>query len=125
MARRMREKQPRRGSDRIAQFHGSTVLANGVAVTGLADATGSDRLFTLVVPAGASNLKFVTSGASGDADLYVKLGSAPTTTSCTCKSEGASSTETCTVYFPQAGTWHVMLNAYSTFSGVTLTGRHQ
>jgi PKD repeat protein len=104
---------------------GSTVLANGVAVTGLAGATGSDRLFTLVVPAGATNLKFVTSGASGDADLYVKLGSAPTTTSYTCKSEGATTAETCTIANPQAGTWHVLVHAYSVYSGLSLTGSFQ
>ena len=57
-----------------------TPITNGVAKTGIGGAAGSDQLFTLDVPAGATGLKFVTSGGTGDADLYVKFGSAPTTT---------------------------------------------
>ena len=53
------------------------VLTNGTPVTGLSGATGTELRYTLVVPAGASGLKFVTSGGTGDADLYAKFGSAP------------------------------------------------
>src|SRR6476659_1649925 len=56
---------------------GTTPLTNGVAKTGIAGATGSDQYFSLVVPAGATNLKFVTSGGTGDVDVYSKLGSNP------------------------------------------------
>ena len=59
----------------------ATPLTNGVAVTGVSGAAGSDKLYSLDVPAGATGLKFVTTGGTGDADLYVKFGSAPTTTS--------------------------------------------
>src|SRR5690606_34649272 len=54
---------------------GPGVLANGVPVTGLSGAAGSERFFTLQVPAGASNLVFQMAGGSGDADLYVRQGS--------------------------------------------------
>ncbi len=64
------------------------VLTNGVAVTGLAGALGSNTYFTMVVPAGATNLKFVTAGGTGDLDLYAKFGSQPTTTVRDCASEG-------------------------------------
>src|SRR5688500_2438761 len=40
----------------------SLVVENGVPVTGLAGATGSMATYTFSVPAGATNLKFVTSG---------------------------------------------------------------
>src|SRR5207248_2170290 len=54
------------------------VLSNGVGVT-IADATvNHQQNWTMVVPAGATNLVFAISGGTGDADLYVKFGSAPT-----------------------------------------------
>ena len=64
---------------------GGTVLGNGVPVTGLSAATGASLNYTMVVPAGASNLNFITSGGTGDMDLYVKSGSAPTDTVYDCR----------------------------------------
>ncbi|HEU4662928.1 MAG TPA: PKD domain-containing protein [Dokdonella sp.] len=103
---------------------GATVLQNGVPVTGLSAATGVDKLFTLAVPAGATNLRFVTSGGSGDADLYVKFGSAPTTSVNDCKSEGSTTAETCNIGTAQAGTYYVLVHAWASYSGVSLTGSY-
>lgn len=103
---------------------GGNVLANGVPATGLAGAAGSDQIWTLDVPAGANTLKFVTAGGSGDSDLYVKFGSAPTTTSFDCKSEGGSNAETCNIATAQAGRYYVLIHGYSAFSGVSLTGSY-
>lgn len=100
------------------------VLTNGVAVTGISGASGSDKLYTLDVPAGATGLKFVTSGGSGDADLYVKFGSAPTTSSYTCKSEGSTTAETCSIATAQTGKYYVLIHGYSTYSGTSLTGSY-
>nr|WP_225876161.1 M4 family metallopeptidase [Lysobacter terrestris] len=101
-----------------------TTLSNGVAVTGIGASTGADKYYKLDVPAGATNLKFVTSGGSGDADLYVKFGSQPTTTSYDCKSEGSTTAETCNITTAQAGTYYVTIHAYSTYSGMSLTGSY-
>jgi len=101
-----------------------TPLSNGVAKTGIGGAAGSDQLFTLDVPAGATGLKFVTSGGTGDADLYVKFGSAPTTTTNDCKSEGGTTAETCNIATAQAGKYYVLVHGYTTFSGVSLTGSY-
>ena len=98
------------------------VLTNGTAVTGLSGSAGTELRYTLVVPAGASALKFVTASGSGDADLFVKFGSAPTTSSYDCKSEGSTNAETCNIATAQAGTYHVLVRGYSTFSGLSLTG---
>lgn len=103
---------------------GGTVLTNGVAVTGLGATTGGQLFYTMSVPAGATNLKFVTSGGSGDGDLYVKFGSAPTTSSYDCRSWVSGNSETCSITTAQAGTYYVMVNAYSTFSGMSLTGSY-
>jgi PKD repeat protein len=102
------------------------VLANGVPVSGLSGAQGALLRYTLVVPAGATNLKFVTTGASGsgDVDLYAKFGTAPTTASYDCRGYTASSNETCTIANAQAGTYHVLVHGYSAFSSVTLTGSY-
>jgi Zn-dependent metalloprotease len=103
---------------------GGTALSNGVAKTGIAGAAGSDQYFTLAVPAGATGLKFVTSGGTGDADLYVKFGSNPTTTTNDCKSEGGTTAETCSIATAQAGTYYVLIHGYATFSGMSLTGSY-
>jgi leucyl aminopeptidase len=102
----------------------SGVLTNGVAKTNQSAATGASLNYTMVVPSGATNLKFVTSGGTGDADLYVKFGSAPTTTSYTCKSDGGTNAETCNIATAQAGTYYVMVKAYSAFSGLSITGSY-
>ena len=103
---------------------GGNVLQNGVAVTGLSAAKGGQLVYTLVVPAGASGLKFVTSGGTGDGDLYVKFGSAPTTSSYDCRSWASGNAETCNITTAQAGTYYVMINAYSAISGMSLTGSY-
>jgi hypothetical protein len=74
------------------------------------------------VPAGASNLKFVTAGGTGDVDLYVKFGSAPTTSSYDCRPYLGGNAETCNIATAQAGTYYVMLRGYSAYTGVSLTG---
>jgi Zn-dependent metalloprotease len=96
-------------------------LTNGVAVTGISSSTGGSVNYTMEVPAGASNLKFVTSGGTGDADLYVRFGSKPTDTAYDCRPYTSGNNETCSFATPQAGTWYVRLKAYSSYSGVTLT----
>ncbi|MDI1254432.1 pre-peptidase C-terminal domain-containing protein [Thermomonas sp.] len=103
---------------------GGGVLTNGVAKTGQSGAAGASLTYTMVVPAGATSLKFVTSGGTGDSDLYAKFGSAPTTTSNDCKSEGGTTAETCTIATAQAGTYYVLVKGYSAFSGVSITGSY-
>ena len=99
-------------------------LTKGVAVTGLSAATGTSLSYTLTVPSGASNLTFTMSGGTGDADMYVRFGSAPTDTSYDCRPYKSGNAETCTFAAPSAGTYHVRLKAYSSFSGVSLLGNY-
>jgi PKD repeat protein len=107
----------------VSSGGGGGTLQNGVPVTGLAATTGNwSTIYTLVVPAGATNLKFTTVGSNGDADLYVRRGSAPTTSTYDCRPYTSSSSETCTFATPTAGTYYVGVRAYATYSGLTLTG---
>jgi Zn-dependent metalloprotease len=103
---------------------GSTggALTKGVPATGIAASTGSSVNYTLVVPSGASNLAFTMSGGTGDADLYVKYGSAPTDSSYDCRPYKSGNSESCTFATPSAGTYYVRIKAYSSFSGVSLVG---
>jgi Zn-dependent metalloprotease/PKD repeat protein len=102
----------------------TTTLENGVAATGLGASTGNYVKFKMDVPAGATNLKFVMSGGSGDGDMYVKFGSAPTDSSYDCRPYLNGNAETCTIGTAQAGTYYVNVKAYSTFSGASLTGSY-
>ncbi|HVQ32851.1 MAG TPA: M4 family metallopeptidase [Lysobacter sp.] len=101
---------------------GTTALTKGVTVTGIGASTGNSANYSLVVPAGSSNLTFTMSGGTGDADMYVKFGSAPTDTVYDCRPYKTGNAETCTFAAPSAGTYYVRLKAYSTFSGVSLKG---
>ena len=74
------------------------------------------------VPAGATDLNFTMAGGTGDADLYVKFGSAPTTSSYDCRPYKGGNAESCPITTAQAGTYHVKVIGYSAFTGVNLTG---
>lgn len=101
---------------------GDGELTKGVPETGLSAGSGSSLSYTIEVPAGASNLSIAISGGTGDADLYVRRGSAPTDSSYDCRPYRSGNAETCTFASPAAGTYHVRVKAYSSFSGVTLLG---
>ena len=103
---------------------GGTVLNNGVPITGLSGAASSTQFFTVQVPAGASNLVIASSGGTGDADMYVRAGSQPTTSTYDCRPYKTGNNETCSFSSPTAGTYHIMVRGYSTFSGVTLTASY-
>src|SRR3546814_5320062 len=92
---------------------GGGELTKGVPVTGQSGSSGQSLNFTLDVPSGASNLVFTMSGGSGDADLYVKFGSAPTDSSWDCRPYKYGNNETCSFSSPSAGTWHVRIKGYS------------
>ncbi|MEW5250424.1 S8 family peptidase [Microbulbifer discodermiae] len=97
-------------------------LENGVARVDLSASVEEELLFTLEVPANASNLQFRTTGSNGDADLYVKFGSSPTTQDNDCKSTSSTSNEICSIANTQAGTYYVVVRAYRNFSELRLTG---
>ena len=101
-----------------------TELSNGVPVSGLAASQGQELHYTMQVPSGASDLTFQISGGSGDADLYVRYGAVPTTGTWDCRPYKSGNNETCSDASPAAGTWYVMVRAWSTFSGVTLVGSY-
>ncbi|MBT1446305.1 S8 family serine peptidase [Shewanella sp. JM162201] len=100
------------------------VMTNGVAKTNLAGAKGDELHFYIDVPAGATNLNFAMSGGTGDADLYVQYGAAPTTSSYDCRPWKGGNTESCPISNAQAGTYYAMVQGYNAFSGVSLVASY-
>ncbi len=99
---------------------GGGALQNGVPVT-VSGAQGSFAdTYTVTVPAGASNLVIAISGGTGDADLYVRFGSAPTLSTYDCRPYKNGNSESCSFASPQAGTYYVKLNGYTSYSNVSL-----
>lgn len=101
---------------------GGNELLDGQAQTGLSGAASSDTFYTMTVPSGASNVTFTMSGGSGDADMYVRAGSAPTTSTYDCRPYKNGNNEECSIDNPTAGTYHVMLSGYSAYANVSLVG---
>lgn len=97
-------------------------LTNNVEVIGISGATGSQKFWRLAVPAGRSSVTFTIKGGAGDADLYVRRGARPTTSSYDCRSFNAGNNEQCTFTNPQADDWYVTIKGYSQYSGVRLKG---
>jgi hypothetical protein len=103
----------------------ATPLVNGVPVSGLSGATGTNALYSIEVPAGASTLSITTSGGTGDLDLLVKRGQVPTAVVNDCSSGGGTNSESCTFSAPAAGTWYIRLQAFAAYSGATLVATWQ
>ncbi len=100
-------------------------LTDGVATPALSGAQASEQRWILEVPAGKSQVTFTLAGLSGntgDADLYVKYGTAATTSVFDCRPYTSGNSEVCTFNAPSAGTWHVMVRGWSAYTGVTVTG---
>jgi hypothetical protein len=98
---------------------GDPYLTDNVAVTGISGATSSNQYWRITTPAGKT-LKVSISSGSGDADLYTRFGSRPTTSTYSCRPYLTGNTESCTTSSTQAGDYYVMIRGYQTFSGVRL-----
>ncbi|MFP2956272.1 trypsin-like serine protease [Myxococcus sp. 1LA] len=96
---------------------GTTLLSE----TNLSGTSNSWKHFSISVPAGTSTLTVTQSGGTGDADLYVRSGSQPTTSSYNCRPYSSGNNETCNLPNPVAGTWYVSVRGYSSYSGVSVT----
>lgn len=83
------------------------------------------KYYTLVVPAGKTSLTISTSGGTGDADLYVRKGAQPTSTTYDCRPYKTGNAETCTFTNPTATTYYIGIYGYSAVSGLTLTTSYQ
>ncbi len=100
------------------------LLQNGVSQQGLRAETHAGILFRVVVPAGAKNLIFETSGGTGDCDMFVRFGAHPSQNDYDKSSTGPNTREHLRFASPQPGSWYVNVDAARAFEGVNLTAQY-
>lgn len=100
---------------------GTPPPSNGATFPNLSAGTGQWLRGNYEIPSGVASITFKITGGSGDADLYVRYGSAPSTNAYTCRPYQYGNEEECTITNPQPGSWHVGIRAYRSFSGLTFS----
>ncbi|MCH8813073.1 MAG: Ig-like domain-containing protein [Gemmatimonadetes bacterium] len=100
----------------------ATELVPGVLIANLSGNSGTELLFTMELPAPTTGTMVVElSGGPGDVDLYVHRGERPLNRNdYECLSGGPTTSERCVFNNAEPGTYHVVLFAFTTFSGTTL-----
>ncbi|HEY4179862.1 MAG TPA: PPC domain-containing protein [Kofleriaceae bacterium] len=96
----------------------------GISETGTIAKGASKSWTTPTLAAGKYEFAMTPNGSSGgDADLYVRIGSAPTATKYDCRPYKTGSNETCQVELGQPSAVFVQVKGYATSSKWKLTGR--
>ncbi len=111
-------------SDNCQPPTNDNALTNGEAKLNVAAERHQSQMFYLDVPESATYLSFTMSGGSGDADLYVKFASEPSTSDYDCRPYRDGNEESCVISNLRAGRYYVMLYGYSAFDGVSIVGRY-
>ena len=109
---------------------GPAPLEEGVSLSGLSGGPGSERRFTIELPAGggASELLEVRlHRGTGDADLALRFGEEPALflSDCATLSDPnvAEELDFCSVFGPASGTWHLLVVGQGSFGGASLDVR--
>ena len=92
-----------------------------LALSDLSAVQDSWSYYEVDVPECATSMSVSMSNGTGDADLYMKYGAKPTSNSYDCRPFESGNTESCDFSTIQAGTYYIGINAYKTFSGVSLS----
>ena len=115
-------------------------LAAGTPVGGISGSSGSELLFGIDVPSASSAVlpgggggvgtsvvfgsslvvMLQGSGSAGNADLYVRHGSPPTTSEFDCRSDSAGNDEECVIDDPSSGTWYALIVGATEYSGLSI-----
>lgn len=98
-------------------------LTNGSTIDLVSTSSGNTLSYTLNTSAG-SDLTIAISGGTGDADLYVKLGSTPTTNNYDCGPYLTGNNESCSFSSVSNGTYYINIVSYESFSNVTLSASY-
>lgn len=102
-----------------------TPVSAGATLTGLGAQENVELIYLLDLPVSATNLTVELSGGTGDVDLFMKAGVRPTNRDDynDCQSGSPTTTERCQLTGVTPGSYHILLHAFSTFSGTTMTIR--
>ena len=98
----------------------ASAVSEPILLANLSGARNSFTHRTVTVPAGTRTLSVILRGGTGDADLYVRFGSQPTTAAFNCRPFLNGNNEFCSIDSPAAGTWFVSLQGFAAYSGATL-----
>lgn len=90
---------------------GDQLLTDGVTLTGQSVTAPAWKYYYIDVPVGATQVQFVGTGA-GDATLFTRQGSKPTTTEYDC-TDGSASPQSCIHDNPTSGRWWVGVHGNS------------
>lgn len=100
---------------------GAVAISSGVPVTDIAGGAGSFRMFSILVPNGATSLSVTLDGPNGDADLYLRQGTFPLLNQYDQASFAPASNESVEQPSPVAGIWYIRVEGFDAYAGATLT----
>ncbi|WP_283106883.1 M4 family metallopeptidase [Shewanella surugensis] len=95
------------------------VLDNNTPID-VSAATGNQTYYTFNVDTELNDINIALSGGTGDADLYVKYGEAPTFNRFDCRPYLAGNDEACSLPSSAAGVYWVMVHAWSAYDDARL-----
>ena len=100
-----------------------TPVEPGATLTGVGATENDELLYRLDLPSAANNLTVELSGGTGDVDLFMEAGTRPSDRDAynDCQSGSPTTAERCQLAGVSAGPYYILLHAFSTFSGVTMT----
>ena len=104
------------GAEPVARWKGFTV--SGTVARNAEQYWQTPRL----APGG---YQFDLTGTGGDADLYVRIGAAPTLQTFDCRPAKPDSNERCFVHLAQPAVIHVMVRGYAPMSTFKVVGRRR
>lgn len=84
-------------------------------MTGSLNSVATQAALTIEVEPGTVELRIAMNAVDdgSDFDLYVRAGSAPTTTTYDCKADGPNQYGFCRFSAPSPGTWHILVNRFT------------
>lgn len=95
-------------------------MGSGSVASGITDTLGAERYYVISVPAGTPELRITMTGGTGEADLHVRFGAAPTTSTFDCRPYPIGNEESCIIPNPAAGDWYFMPQAYQAIANVSV-----
>lgn len=95
-------------------------LTNGREEANLSGAVDSETLYYIDVPEGSKDLSIATFNGTGDVDLYVRYGAAPTLSTFDFRPYLDGNVETVNIPTIKAGRYYVLLHGYDSYAGLSL-----
>lgn len=92
----------------------------GTTMLGLAGTAGSTRMWRIYAGGTRTPVTASLAGGTGDADLYVRVGSAPTTTDFDCRPYTTGNAETCTTSSSTPVDHYIMVKGYKAYESLSL-----